>query len=262
MQWVSVCDYEAMSRLAAERLADVIQARAAEGAAGSVALATGKTMLRLYELLAARLNQEAVDLSRLLTFNLDEYLDPAGRWLEPTHPLSYRRYMQENFFSRLQPARGLLPAHCRFPEPADPARYDAEIAARGGLDIALLGLGFNGHIAFNEPVPQAPLGPAAFMALPTRVVDLAPLTRQTNARLTAADDLGAVPTQAITMGMRSILAAKEILLLTCFPEQAVPLAALRSGRVTSEIPGTCLRHHPHLTVVYTADRIVLEGGTP
>jgi glucosamine-6-phosphate deaminase len=211
----------------------------------------------LYELLAARLNQDAVDLSGLVTYNLDEYLDAAGQWLPPTHALSYRRYMQENFFSRLLPACGFRPANMRFPDAADPAGYDAEIARRGGLDFQLLGLGFNGHIAFNEPVPESRISPEAFAALPTRVVELEPLTRQTNARLTAGGDLGAVPTQAVSMGMRPILAAKEILLLTCFPEQVKPLAALQSGRVTSESPATFLSQHPNLTVVYTTDCMAL-----
>lgn len=257
MQWVSVRDYEAMSQWAADRMAEVIRAKVAAGTGVSVGLATGNTMVRLYELLAARLNQHRVDLAGLVTFNLDEYLDPSGGWLEVSHPLSYRRYMEENLFSRLHPARGFRPENARYPEPADPARYDAEIAARGGLDFQLLGLGFNGHIAFNEPIPESRITREAFAALPTRVVDLAPLTRQTNARLTAAGDMGVVPTQALSMGMGSILGAKEILLLTCFPEQAAPLAVLRSGRVTSTVPGTFLCTHPNVTVVYTADRIAL-----
>lgn len=258
MQWLSVRDYEAMSQWAAARLAEIILAKAATGAPVSVGLATGNTMLRLYELLAARLNEADGDLSRLITFNLDEYLDQAGNWLDVRHPLSYRRYMQENLFSRLQPVRGFRPGNARFPDPADPSGYDAEIAARGGLDVQLLGLGFNGHIAFNEPLPATQITAEAFAALPTRVVDLAPLTRQTNARLTADGDLGVVPSQAITMGMSSLLAAREIVLLTCFPEQATPLQALRAGGVTSEVPATCLCHHPQVTVVYTADCITLS----
>ncbi|OGV67727.1 MAG: hypothetical protein A3K19_10840 [Lentisphaerae bacterium RIFOXYB12_FULL_65_16] len=257
MPWVSVCDYEAMSRLAADRMFEIIRAKARAGAGVSLGLATGKTMVRLYELLAVRLNQGAVDLSGLVTYNLDEYLDATGKWLAPTHALSYRRYMQENLFSRLQPARGFRPANMRFPGAADPAGYDAEIARRGGLDFQLLGLGFNGHIAFNEPIPESRISPEAFAALPTRIVELELLTRQTNARLTAGGDLGAVPSQAVSMGMRSILAAKEILLLTCFPEQAAPLAVLQSGRVSSEIPATFLCGHPKLTVVYTTDCIAV-----
>lgn len=255
MHWVPVPNYEAMSQAAAARLAAVVQAKAGAGMAVAVGLATGKTMVRLYELLAARLNAAGVDLSRLLTFNLDEYLGPAGDWLDAGHPLSYRGYMRRHLFGRLRPELGFRPANARFPEATCPERYDAEIAARGGLDALLLGLGFNGHIAFNEPIPEARLPLAAFADLPSRVVELAPLTRQTNARLTASDDLRAVPTRAVTMGMRSILAAREILLLTCFAEQAVPLAALRTGPVSGAVPVTCLRDHPNLTVISATECI-------
>ena len=122
-------------------------------------------------------------------------------------------------------------------------------------------IGFNGHIAFNEPIAESVISVEDFAALPTRTVDLAELTIETNARLTAGGDRSQVPRQAVSMGMRPILAAREILLLACFPEQQEPLSRIRHGRATPEIPASYLLDHPQSTIIYTGDQICLgEGG--
>ena len=127
--------------------------------------------------------------------------------------------------------------HIHFPDPACPAELDELIERLGGLDLQLLGIGFNGHIAFNEPMSEAEIGVEAFAALPTRVVDLTELTIETNARLTAGGDRTQVPRQAVTMGMRPILAAREILLLACFPEQQEPLSRMHARPSHARTPG-------------------------
>jgi len=243
-------DYEAMGRIAAERIFTVVRDRLALGRPMLLGLATGKTMLGLYGRLAAMLNESGVDLSLLHTVNLDEYVGADGRWIPEDHPLSYRGYMAQNFFGRLRPRLNMKSANIHFPEPADTAALDEWVLGMGGLDFQLLGLGFNGHIGFNEPISEAVMPVRDFAALPSRVVALEDLTIETNARLTAGGDRSAVPRHAATVGMRTILAAKEIMLLACFPEQRRPLSVMLEGAVTPELPGSYLNGHPDATVVW------------
>ena len=121
----------------------------------------------------------------------------------------------------------------------------------------MLGIGFNGHIAFNEPQPESEISTEAFAALPTRVIPLAQQTIETNARLTASGDLTAVPRKAVTMGMRQILAARDILLVACFKEQTVPLRRIKTDRVSVETPASFLLDHPSAEIIYTTDTITL-----
>ncbi len=257
VDWVRVSDYEAMSEAGAARMAEVIAQRAGTDRPVLLGLATGNTMLTLYRRLAEMLNQRRVDLSRLHTFNLDEYVGADGQWILVEHPLSYRAYMRQNLFDRIDPRLGLSPERIFFPDPVDPSGFDRRIESLGGLDLQLLGIGFNGHIAFNEPILESEIAVEAFAALPTRVVDLKELTIQTNARLTAGGDRSRVPHQAVSMGMKPILAAREILLLACFAEQQDPLARMRGGRPTPELPASYLLDHPHATIIYTGDKIRL-----
>ncbi|NLE67638.1 MAG: hypothetical protein GX608_09475 [Lentisphaerae bacterium] len=132
----------------------------------------------------------------------------------------------------------------------------------GGLDFQLLGIGFNGHIAFNEPVSASKISAEDFAVLPTRVIRLKELTIRTNAALTAGGDLASVPRQAVTMGMRPILQAKEIMLLACFKEQAVPLRKIKAGIISPETPASLLLNHPSAKVIYTSDTIALAEEEP
>lgn len=263
MRWIAVDDYGAMAEFAAEALFAALAEAAESRRRLNLGLATGNTMLGVYARLAQRLNRAAVDLGRLHTYNLDEYVADDGRAVTPAHPLSYRRYMAENLFDRLDRRLGFAPERAHFPAPADPQAFDAELAAAGGLDLQLLGLGFNGHIAFNEPMSEDEIDANAFAALPSRVVDLAPLTIATNRRLTAGGR-DTVPRRAVTMGMRPILAARAVLLLACFPEQEAVLKRLRDGRATPTLPASYLGGHPDARIVHTRDTIAsldLEGAS-
>jgi len=259
LHWVREDDYEAMSRAGATRIAAAIEKRLRQRCPMLLGLATGNTMLTLYERLAGMLNERRLDLAQLHTFNLDEYVGADGRWIPADHPLSYHAYMEKNFFGRLDPRLGMKRDHVHFPDPACPAALDEMIRGMGGLDLQLLGIGFNGHIAFNEPMSEAEIGVEAFAALPTRVIDLTELTIDTNARLTAGGDRSQVPRQAVTLGMQPILGAREILLLACFAEQQEPLRRMKRGRPTPELPASYLLDHPQSTIIYTGDRICLEG---
>jgi len=259
LEWIRVENEAAMSRAAAERIARAVEPPLRPRSPMLLGLATGNTMIRLYELLAGMLNQCGLDLAHLHTINLDEYVGADGRWVAPDHPLSYHAYMEKNFFSRLDPKLGMNPEHIHFPDPACPKALDDMIRRMGRLDLQLLGIGFNGHIAFNEPMPESQISVEAFAAVPTRVVDLTELTIDTNARLTAGGDRSKVPLQAVSLGMGPILAAREILLLACFPEQQEPLGRMKRGRPTPEIPASYLLDHPRSTIIYTGDTICLDG---
>ncbi len=251
MKWTSVNDYAAMSRLGAAQIFEVLKQHCGNGRRLNIGLATGNTMLELYKVLAQMINQAKLDLSNLHTWNLDEYVGADGHAVPGSHPLSYRKYMTENLFSRLDNF-DIRQAH--FPDPEDPVGFDEKLAAGGGLELQLLGIGFNGHIAFNEPIPG--MANAEFAALPTRVIDLAELTIATNRKLTAGGE-DIVPRQAVTMGMKQILAARKHLLLACFAEQTAPLTVIKQGKISSELPASFLLQMPDVEIVYTADLIEL-----
>lgn len=253
MKWTKAKDYEEMSRFAAKRIYGIISGKLEAGESVNMGAATGNTMIRLYGILADMLNDSGLDLGRFSTFNLDEYVVGDGKNIPPEHPLSYRKYMTENFYELLDPALGFRPENMLFPDSGDPAAYDEKINASGDLDFQLLGIGFNGHIAFNEPQSADEISAEDFTKLPSRIIDLDSLTIQTNARLTAGNDLDKVPRKAVTMGMASILNAKEIMLLACFSEQAAPLREIKAGKVSPENPGSFLLLHPNAEIVYSAE---------
>lgn len=254
-----VDDYHAMSAAGAE----IIYAAAApvlkRGGAFNLGLATGNTMIELYQILADRFNADRIDLARLRTWNLDEYAADEHHAVGHDHPLSYWKYMHENLFCKFDPARNFGEDQAHFPDPADPGKFDRELEAAGGLDLQLLGIGFNGHIAFNEPMKESEITTEAYGELPTRVL---PLTRETidqNTKVTAGGDRSLVPHFAATTGMKPILAAGRELLLACFAEQEEPLTRmLREKRPTPELPASYLLGHPDFTLIYTADKIDLD----
>ncbi len=258
MKWIAVPNYDAMAELGADYLYQTVAGKVQAGQPVNLGLATGNTMIGVYEKLAARLNADGMDLANFKSFNLDEYVGPDGKSVPVSHPLSYRRYMTENLFSRFAPERRFdARRQAFFPDGADPEKHDDAIRAAGGLDLQLLGIGFNGHIAFNEPMKESEISAAEFAKLPSRVIKLTELTLQTNTRLTAGGDRNIMPAYAATQGMATILEARKVLLLACFAEQTEPLRKIRAGAYTPELPASLLRDHADYTIVYTEDLIQL-----
>ena len=254
----TVRDYAAMSEVGASIIYADVMASLAQGRRYNLGLATGNTMITLYESLAEKLNAAKADLSLLSTWNLDEYALDAHTAVPHDHPLSYWRYMHEKLFSKFDPALGFREENAHFPAPESPESYDPAIAAAGGLDLQLLGIGFNGHIAFNEPMREDEISVEAFGALPTRVLPLSQETIVQNTHVTANGDSSLVPRFAATMGMAPILAARKCLLLACFAEQQAPLRAIfAKGAPTPFLPASYLWRHPDYRLVYTADKISL-----
>ena len=203
----------------------------------TLGLATGNTMIGLYRHLV-RLHQSVpLDFSRVVTFNLDEYLG-----LTASHPQSYHHFMHEHFFRHVNvPAhnihipdgsiRGDFDAYC--------ASYEQSIRAAGGIDLQLLGIGRNGHIGFNEPTSS--------LASRTRLKVLSRETLDDNSKFFGPGEEN--PRCAITMGIGTILEARKILLLATGASKAAAVAKSIEGPITCAVSASALQLHPDVTFV-------------
>jgi glucosamine-6-phosphate deaminase len=200
-------------------------------------LPTGRTPIALYSELAALAARGTTDFSQITTFNLDEFLG-----IPPSHPGSYRSFMEKHFFGRVN----VTAARINFLDgaAADPAqecvRYEHAIADAGGIDLQVLGIGTNGHIGFNEPAPE--------LEARTHRVTLKPETRRSNAALFGGDD-SAVPREALSMGMGTILRARRIVLLATGTSKASCVERLLHGNVTTALPASFLQLHGDVDVM-------------
>ena len=200
-------------------------------------LATGRTMEQVY----ARLVESGVSFAACTTFNLDEYVG-----LPPDHPNSYARYMAEHLFGKV----GIDPANTHLPDgnardlSAAAQEYEEKIAAAGGIDVQLLGIGEAGHIGFNEPL-------SAIMSR-TRDKTLTPLTRQQNAEMFGGDP-DAVPSRALTMGVGTILEARELILLASGPAKADIIARAVEGPITASVSASAIQMHRNCKVIVDED---------
>jgi len=223
----------------AGEIAALIGARAAEGRRTVLGLPTGGTPVGVYRELVRRHREEGLSFRHVVTFDLDEFCG-----LAPDHPASFARSMREQLFQHVD----LAPGHVHFPDgrATDVERhcreYEAAIAAAGGIDLQLLGLGRNGHIAFNEP--------GASSDCRTRRVALDPSTLE-DARA-AFEGLGPVPTHALTMGVGTILEARRIRVLAFGAPKAPAVARALEGPVGPQTPASFLRAHPD--VAFWIDR--------
>jgi glucosamine-6-phosphate deaminase len=222
------------SESAGALVADEIVRLVGERADAVLGLATGSTPLPVYRALKPRF--EGVDVSRVRGFALDEYVG-----LDPAHPESYRSVITREVVEPL----GLDPAFVRTPDgSADGIEhagtdYEAAIAAAGGVDLQILGIGTDGHIGFNEP--------GSSFASRTRVKTLTQQTRADNARF--FDSIDDVPMHCITQGLGTILGARHLVLLAFGAEKAAAVAGAVEGPVTASLPGSAIQLHPHVTVV-------------
>jgi glucosamine-6-phosphate deaminase len=199
-------------------------------------LATGRTMELVYRQLVRMHKRERLDFSLCHTFNLDEYVG-----LPPSHPGSYRFYMNERLFNRVNiDLRDThLPDGTAEDLEAECQSYEQRIQRFGGIDFQLLGVGRDGHIGFNEPLSA--------LRSRTRVKSLTPTTIQQNAPLFGGTDK--VPRRAITMGVGTILEARRLVLLATGKEKAHIVAKAVEGPITAMISATALQLHPRCTVV-------------
>ena len=235
MKIIKVKNYEELSRTAATIIAGTILSKPD----CILGLATGSSPVGTYDQLAAMYEDGILDFSHVKSVNLDEYVG-----LDGSNDQSYRYFMNHNFFDHINidKYRTYVPNGLATDWKTECDNYDKLIRALGGIDLQLLGIGFNGHIGFNEPSDH--------FELETRRVALTESTMKANSRFFPN---GGMPTHALTMGFKSILSAKKILLIAG-PEKFDIVQKALKGPVTPEVPASILQLHDNVSVVYTADR--------
>jgi len=241
MRLIRAKDYNDVSRKAANIIAAQIYLKPD----CVLGLATGSSPVGTYKELIAKYEAGDLDFSKVRTVNLDEYVG-----LTKDHDQSYAYFMRSNLFDHVNIDQN----NCNIPNGMNPdaeaecARYDAVIDAFGGADLQLLGLGPNGHIGFNEP------GEA--FELETHCVDLTSATIEANKRFfDGNEDL--VPKQAYTMGIKTIMQARKVLVVANGLAKAKAVKAVVSGPVTPECPGSILQMHPDCILVADEEALSL-----
>ncbi|MBN1511025.1 MAG: glucosamine-6-phosphate deaminase [Phycisphaerae bacterium] len=228
--------YEQMSRLAA----DVIRHQLLKKPSSVLGLATGSTPIGTYKELVRMHQEEGLDFSKVITFNLDEYLG-----LPPSHDQSYRYFMDQHLFNHINVDPKNI--HVPYGHAEDIEEfcewYEAEIKRTGGIDIQVLGIGGDGHIAFNEP--------GSSLGSRTRLKTLTKQTIDDNARFFAKEE--EVPRFAITMGVGTILEAKKIIMLANGPKKAEIVAEAIEGPVTAQVSASVLQMHRDVVVILDAE---------
>ena len=224
----------------ARRLASRVAAALREKPSLVLGLPTGRTPLLLYEELVRLAASGDAEFAQATTFNLDEFIG-----IPASHPGSYRSFMQRHLFdhvnidsSRVNFLDGSAPDAV-----AEASRYEAAIGSAGGIDLLILGIGTNGHIGFNEP--------ARGLAARTHRVTLKPETRRSNALLFGGDP-DAVPAEALSMGMGTILDARSVVLLATGERKASCVEQVVNGPITTELPASFLQLHPDVEIMLDA----------
>ncbi|WP_315068610.1 glucosamine-6-phosphate deaminase [uncultured Clostridium sp.] len=232
MKLLVVKDYEEMSKVAAETFKEVIN----EKPEAILGLATGSTPVGLYKYLIEMNKNKEIDFSKIKTVNLDEYVG-----LGEENSQSYRYFMNENLFNHvnINKSNTFVPNGLAKDLNEETKNYDKRIDELGGIDLQILGIGSNGHIAFNEP--------DEFLISETHVTNLAQSTIEANSRF--FNSIEEVPTKAISMGIGQIMKAKKILLLVKGEDKADAIKELLNGNITTSNPATILKLHKDVIVI-------------
>ena len=225
-------NYEELSRLAAEHVADLLKSKSD----AVLGLPTGSTPLGMYKELISMNKKEDLSFKDVTTFNLDEY-----EGLDKNDPNSYYRFMLDNFFSHIDVDKNKtnIPDARSSDITKECVEYEKKIKAAGGIDIMILGLGNNGHIGFNEP--------AEYFAGITHRVKLHKDTIEANARF--FDNIDDVPKYAVTMGIKSIMHCKSIMLIANGKGKADAIKKAIEGPITPQVPASVLQLHRDLIII-------------
>jgi glucosamine-6-phosphate deaminase len=232
MRLIVANDYNEMSKLASHYLSTAIK----NHLHFVLGLATGGTPKGTYASLVNDIRQQKLSLSHVSTFNLDEYVG-----IPRDHTQSYHNYMKHNLFQHvdLTPEKIHIPDGMSLDLDKEAQTYEKQMKMSGGIDLQLLGIGQNGHIGFNEP--------GTTFNSKTHIVTLSDSTKLANSRYFPS--LEEVPNQAISMGIKSILNSKEILLIASGAAKASALQQLFSKKVSEDFPASCLHLHKRVTVI-------------
>ncbi|HKW40042.1 MAG TPA: glucosamine-6-phosphate deaminase [Gemmatimonadales bacterium] len=228
-------NYQQMSKVAAQIVVEVLNTKPN----AVLGMATGSTPLGLYQELVRLHKEEQLDFSRVTTFNLDEYVG-----LPANHPQSYHYFMHEHFFRHVNiPAQNInIPSGTTSNYPAFCQWYEKRIAECGGIDVQILGIGSDGHIAFNEPTSS--------LSSRTRLKTLSKQTIDDNARFFERRE--DVPVYAITMGVGTILDARKLVLVASGNGKAKAIAQAVEGPVTSMVTASAIQLHRDAVVIVDA----------
>lgn len=232
MNLIIVKNYEEMSVKAAH----LFVAQLINKPDSVLGLATGSTPVGIYEQLIKFYNEGIISFKSAKAFNLDEYVG-----IPKEHPQSYWNFMQSIFFSKvdLPESNQFIPSGMSIDPVLEASNYDKAIEKSGGIDLQVLGIGRNGHIGFNEPNLQ-------FEAR-THVVELDEQTIQDNSRF--FEDVSEVPKTAISMGIKTIMQSKQIILLASGIEKSDAIHKMLHGSITPDLPASVLQLHPNVTAI-------------
>lgn len=235
MKVIVVKDYQAMSDLGAEIIANTIKANPS----CTLGLATGSSPIGTYQNLVKAYENKEISFKDVKTYNLDEYCG-----ISRSHPQSYYYFMHDNLFNHVDICEENvhIPAISNDNLDEDCKKYN-DMLHKANIDLQLLGIGGNGHIGFNEP--GTPFTQETF------IVELTEKTRQDNKRFFQSID--EVPTHAITMGIQNIMQAKKILMLISGMSKADTVVKLLSGDITPDFPASILQNHPDVTIIIDQD---------
>ncbi|EOR27880.1 MULTISPECIES: glucosamine-6-phosphate deaminase [Clostridium] len=232
MKLIITKNYEELSKKAADEMADIIKSNPK----AILGLATGGSPMGMYKELIKMNKEGKVDFSNVTTVNLDEYIGLSG-----DHPQSYRYFMNENLFNHINidKTNTYVPNGLAKNIEEECKEYDARITELGGTDVQLLGIGNNGHIAFNEPDNELLSG--------THLTKLTEDTIKANARF--FESIDEVPTQALTMGLGGIMRSKKIIVIASGESKAEAVKAMVSGKISTNMPASMLQMHRNVTVI-------------
>lgn len=232
MKVIITKNYEELSKVAAKEMAEVIK----NNPSAILGLATGGSPIGMYKELI-RMNKDGeIDFSTVTTVNLDEYVGLSG-----DHPQSYRYFMNDNLFNHINidKKNTYVPNGLAKDVEEECKNYDSKIAQLGGTDVQLLGIGNNGHIAFNEPDEALVSG--------THLTNLTEDTIRANARF--FDSIDEVPKTALTMGLGGIMKSKKIIVIASGESKAEAVKAMVNGKISTNMPASMLQMHRDVVVI-------------
>lgn len=243
-----VKDKESVAEIFARTIADRIIKNNKKGENSTFIMPVGPT--GQYRKLAAIINEEKkIDVSKLYFFNMDEYVGKDGRNLPLNHPFSFAHFVKEEFLDIIDKKNGLKKGNFYRPDAQNLSAISKAIEKVGGIDICFAGIGLNGHIAFNEPPePYENWTDEEFAEAPVRVVKLASTTKSTNAIFGTCGNLKMVPDYAVTIGMKEILASRQIQIFLDWHWQSGIVRDAIYGPITRFCPASYIQTHKDVVI--------------
>lgn len=204
-----------------------------------------------YPIFVRLVNQEKLSLKNCWFINMDEYLTDDQQYIPEGSPLSFRGFMNRQVYDQINEELLMPPEQRVFPDPQQPDKIEKLIASLGGVDLALGGIGINGHLAFNEPMPE--YTPENFAKLHTRILQISAETRVANAIGDLSGAIEEMPNYCITIGIAEILSAKRVRIGVFRDWHRSVVRRAAYGDVSAAFPATLLQHHPDACIYVNAN---------